>query len=126
MQGIRESEYQEKPLGGTLKRIVVCDLKDNTFYATLHVQSDGQMLEVDSRPSDAIALALRTQSDVFVARKVIESSQQLDLDALKEVLGKDKLGDGKLGEGSGNKSEKDRWTEILENLSLDDFGKYKM
>ena len=113
-------------LGGTLERIVVCDLKDNTFYATLHVQSGDQMLEVDSRPSDAIALALRTRSDVFVARKVIENSQQLDLDALKEVLGKDKLGDELMGEGSGAKSEKDRWTEILENLKPDDFGKYKM
>ena len=113
-------------LGGKLERIVVCDLKDNTFYATLHVQSGDRMLEVDSRPSDAIALALRTQADVFVARKVIESSQQLDLDALKEVLGKDKLGDEEVGEGSRKKSEKDRWTEILENLKPDDFGKYKM
>jgi bifunctional DNase/RNase len=113
-------------LGGTLARIVVCDLKDNTFYATLHVQSGDQVLEVDSRPSDAIALALRTQADVFVARKVIESSQQLDLDALKEVLGKDKLGEEEAGEGSKSKSEKDRWTEILENLKPDDFGKYKM
>lgn len=110
-------------LGGTLSRIVVNDLKDNTFYALLYIERGDETLEVDSRPSDAIALALRAQADVFVARKVIESSQQLDLEALKEVLGK--TDSDEEGEDDG-KSDKDRWTEILENLKPEDFGKYKM
>ncbi len=111
-------------LGGTLSRIVVNDLKDNTFYALLYIERGDETLEVDSRPSDAIALALRAQADVFVARKVIESSQQLDLEALKEVLGKS--GSDEEGEEDDGKSDKDRWTEILENLKPEDFGKYKM
>lgn len=110
-------------LGGRLSRIVVNDLKENTFYALLFIEREGETLEVDSRPSDAIALALRAQADVFVARKVIESSQQLDLEALKEVLGKSGSDDDEQNDG---KSEKDRWAEILENLKPEDFGKYKM
>lgn len=109
-------------LGGRLSRIVVNDLKENTFYALLFIEREGEILEVDSRPSDAIALALRAQADVFVARKVIESSQQLDLEALKEVLGRS----GSDDEEDDGKSEKDRWTDILENLKPEDFGKYKM
>jgi bifunctional DNase/RNase len=117
-------------LGGRLDRIVVNDLKENTFYASLFVEADGRTLEIDSRPSDAIALSLRTKSDLFVARKVIESSQQLDLAALQEVLGKSAEDDDE-AEGEGDPAErkkrnKDRWTEILENLKPEDFGKYKM
>ena len=111
-------------LGGTLSRIVVNDLKDNTFYALLYIERGDETLEVNSRPSDAIALALRAEADVFVARKVIESSQQLDLEALKEVLGKSDVGEE--GAEDDGKSDKDRWTEILENLKPEDFGKYKM
>ena len=112
-------------MGGQLSRIVVNDLRDNTFYASLFIERGDEVLEVDSRTSDAIALALRTRSDVFVARKVIENSQQLDLAALQEVLGKDP--DASADEDQkGQKSEKDRWTEILENLKPEDFGKYKM
>ncbi len=58
-------------LGGTLDRIEVCSLQDNTFYAKLIVSRDGEVVEVDSRPSDAIALAVRLNAPIFVAEEVL-------------------------------------------------------
>lgn len=108
-------------LGGKVVRIVVCDLRDNTFYAHLYLDWNEQLLEIDARPSDAIALALRTRAEIYVANKVIENSQQVDLTALKEAM-EEKNSSG----GEGKKKDKDKWTEILENLNPEDFGKYKM
>lgn len=61
-----------RALNGELKRIVVSDLRDGTFYATLVISQNGQMLEVDSRPSDAIALATREKAPIFVEEAVLE------------------------------------------------------
>ena len=65
-----------REMGGELERIVVNDLRDNTFYARLHVRRDGEDIEVDSRPSDAIALAVRTGCPVFVEDSVLEKVTQ--------------------------------------------------
>jgi hypothetical protein len=65
-----------REMGGELERIVVNDLHDNTFYARLHVQRDGEDIEVDSRPSDAIALAVRTGCPVFVEDSVLDKVSQ--------------------------------------------------
>lgn len=111
-------------LGANLEKVVVCDLRDNTFYATLHVLVGSESLEVDARPSDAIALALRAKAQIFVAQKVIDSSQKLDMEALQRALDSEDEGEGEEGEKKGK--SKDRWTEILENLKPEDFGKYKM
>jgi hypothetical protein len=59
-------------LGGQLDRIVVCDLRKNTFYAKLMIQQNGSMVEVDSRPSDAVALAVRLNARVFVEEDVLD------------------------------------------------------
>ena len=55
-------------------RITVTELKDNTFYASITVQQNGTELEIDSRPSDAIALAVRADAPIFAAERVIEES----------------------------------------------------
>ena len=55
-------------------RITVTDLKENTFYATITVQQDGTEIEIDSRPSDAIALAVRSDAPIFAADSVIDES----------------------------------------------------
>ncbi len=91
-------------------RVEVNDLADNTFYATIHLRKEERVLKMDARPSDAIAIALRTQAPIFVNREVIEKSRRIDM--------------GKNLDEEKNKQQK--WTEILENLSPDDFGKYKM
>jgi hypothetical protein len=97
-------------LGGHLERIVVCELKENTFYATLHVLSPQGLLSVDSRPSDAIALALRTGARIFVEDAVIQNARSVDTtrDTSRETMDVGRL---------------QKW---LENLSDDDLGKYKM
>jgi bifunctional DNase/RNase len=93
-------------LGGHLERVVVCDLRDNTFYATLHVLSPSGPRMVDARPSDAIALALRSGARIFVEEAVIQSARTVETS--REAMDVGRL---------------QRW---LENLSDDEMGKYKM
>lgn len=92
-------------------RVEICDLCDNTFYARLYLKHDGKEFDIDSRPSDAIALALRTNARIYVDKKVIEKSRSVDL--------------ARGGEGE-KKLKEEKWAEILEGLNPEDFGKYKM
>ena len=61
-------------LGGSVTSVVVNDLKDDTFFARIHIEQDGKTLEIDSRPSDAIALAVRAEVPIYVAEEVIEQA----------------------------------------------------
>jgi bifunctional DNase/RNase len=98
-------------LGVEMLKIVVTDLRDNTFFAAIHLLNNKDDIILDARPSDAIALALRTGSPIFVEEQVVDKSKKIDL--------------SQRGEGEG-KAEAEKWKEILENLSPEDFGKYKM
>jgi len=62
-----------KEMGGRLERIVINDLRDQTFYAQLVIKKDGELLEVDSRPSDAIALGVASETPIFVADHVLKA-----------------------------------------------------
>lgn len=95
----------------SVSKVEVNDLCDNTFYARIYLEKNGREFVIDSRPSDAIALALRSGAAIFVDKKVIDKSRHVDLSKDSKSVEK-------------NQSEK--WAEILENLSPDDFGKYKM
>jgi bifunctional DNase/RNase len=95
-----------------INKIEICDLRDNTYYALIHLTNRGRSLSIDSRPSDAIALALRTQAPIFVSDDVLKKSKQIE--ATKEGVAADKSEQGK------------RWQDILEKLNPEDFGKYKM
>lgn len=99
-------------LGVRVEKVEVNDLLDNTFYARIYLAIDGKEFVIDSRPSDAIALALRASAPIFVEKKVIEKSRQVDFSK-----------EGKEGE---KKGDREKWSEILENLNPGDFGKYKM
>jgi len=100
-------------LAAHVMRVEVHDLQDNTFFARIFIKSpNDHELIIDSRPSDAIALALRMKAPIFVAKSVMQKSRKVDLSA--ETL------------DSQSESSKEKWSEILENLSPDDFGKYKM
>ncbi len=77
-------------LGGTLKEIVVNDLVEGTFYAKLIIEQDGQEIEVDSRPSDAIALGVAENVPIFVAEQVLaqtesDSSSGFDLESENDL-----------------------------------------
>jgi len=91
-------------MGGNLTQVSVTDLKHGTFYAVVELEMDGNKIELDSRPSDAIALALRFDAPIMVSKEVLEKSSIVDV-----------------AEESGNSK---KWKEFLENLSPVDFGKY--
>jgi hypothetical protein len=95
-----------------VKKIEICDLRDNTYYAIIHLTSQGKALSIDSRPSDAIAIALRTRAPIFVADEVLKKSKQIEASA--EGVPADKTEKGK------------KWQDVLEKLKPEDFGKYKM
>lgn len=97
-------------VGVVVKRVEVNDLADNTFYARIMLSRGEDEYIMDARPSDAIAVALRSKAPIYVARHVIDKSRKIDLSK----------------EGSTDEVKKQKWTEILENLSPEDFGKYKM
>jgi len=90
----------------TVSKVVVNQLKDNTFYALIFLERSGEVLRVDARPSDAIALALRTESPIFVEDEVITSAKTAE--SVKENVDTERL---------------QKW---LENLDPNDLGKYKM
>ena len=87
-------------------KIVVSDLKENTFYALIHLEVNGERVAVDARPSDAIALALRARAPIYVEDRVIDTAKKIDYAPVK-----------------GDDERLQKW---LENLSPDDMGKYKM
>ena len=68
-------------LDGSVDRVVVSDLKDNTFFAIIHLTVRGERVAVDARPSDAIALALRTRSPILVEESVIDNAKTVDFTA---------------------------------------------
>jgi hypothetical protein len=100
-----------KALRAEVLRIEIHDLRNNTFFANIQLLTDGNVIVIDARPSDAIAIALRAGAPIFVDTKVIEKSRNVDFGTKMTDL--DRL-------------KKEKLAEFLENLSPEDFGKYKM
>ncbi len=92
-------------LDGHVTRVVINDLRDSTFFAQIRMTVGAKTLEVDARPSDAIALALRTEAPIFVAQSVLDQAQTIT------------------PEGDDQDEKMKKW---FENLGPDDLGKYKM
>jgi uncharacterized protein len=93
-------------LEATVERIVINDLKDNTFFARIHLLRGDTRWNVDSRPSDAIALALRVNAEIFVEEDVLERSKSL--------------------RPEGDEGDPDRLKKWLEEVNPEDLGKYPM
>ncbi len=93
-------------LNGHVEKIVVCDLRDNTFFALIYVATTAETVAIDARPSDAIALALRTKAPIFVEESVIDNAKSADL--------------------TPEKADSERLQKWLEGLDPEDLGKYKM
>lgn len=99
-------------LEAAVEWVEVTELKENTYFAMIYLRAGDRQLQVDARPSDAISLALRTKSPIYVAKAVLEASsvlQQTD-DSKEQDL---------------SNVSRDKWADILEKMSPDDF-KYKM
>ena len=97
-------------LGVTVDRVEVHDLRENTFYAWIYLVVNGGEIRIDARPSDALAIALRVHARIYVNERLLQGSKRASL----------------AGEAETQDEKSKKWTEILQNLSLEDFGKYKM
>ncbi len=93
-------------LKAAVDKIVVCDLKDNTFYALIHLRLGGELVAIDARPSDALALALRVRAPIYVEDSVIDNAKNIDF--------------------APDAGDSERLTKWLESLDPEDLGKYKM
>lgn len=101
-------------VGCSVESVEITELKENTYYAMVHLSLGGRQVMIDSRPSDAIAIALRTKSPIYVAKAVLEASS---------VLQQGEEGKEGAVENVSNVS-KEKWSEILEKMAPEDF-KYK-
>ena len=93
-------------LRATVQKIVVCDLQENTFYALIYLALNGETVAIDARPSDAIALALRTKAPIFVEDAVIDNAKTVNV--------------------TSDNNDAERLHKWLESLDPDDLGRYKM
>lgn len=93
-------------LKADVEKIVVSELQESTFYSMIHLRVGGEVVAVDARPSDAIALALRVRAPIFVEDQVIENAKSLEF--------------------TPSKDNPERLTKWLEGLNPEDLGKYKM
>lgn len=89
-----------------VQKVVVNELREDTFFALIWIERDGQMMSIDSRPSDALALALRVDCPIFVEDQVLKSS--------------------KVSSAISEKNTSEELRKWLENLSDEDLGRYKM
>lgn len=97
-------------LGYTVTRVVITEIRDSTFYAVIVLNSASGEVEIDSRPSDAVALAVRAGSPIFAAEEVLEKSA-IDLSTV---------------EGPGKPASEDELMEMLRKMDPEDYTKYKM
>jgi bifunctional DNase/RNase len=93
-------------LDAKVERVVINDLRENTFFARIHLARKDGNLTIDSRPSDAIALALRSQAEIFVEEEVLEKSRSLHAE--------------------GSDQDPERLRKLLEEAGPDDLGKFPM
>lgn len=93
-------------LEANVRKVVVSELRDDTFFAVIWMERDGQIISIDSRPSDALALALRLDCPIFVDEQVMKSSKQ--------------------AAPVSDKAAQEEMRKWLENLNDDDLGRYKM
>ena len=115
-------------LGANVNSIVVNDLKNDTFYAKINLDIDGGKMEVDSRPSDALALAVRVDAPIYVEESVLDKAGiLLDKETGKPIA--DEVGDA-TGSRGGRVSDEDvrkmsAFRDFINSLDLDDFDKRK-
>lgn len=138
-------------LGGHVERIRVVELKENTYYATVVIEQGDRTIEIDSRPSDAIAIALRAAAPIWCAQDVIDQAQSVELVTAESADEPTLSGDAtvessmtpppkppptpdatqrRTPEPEGPRpifgAERDDLGDLLESLEPEDFGKYKM
>ena len=96
--------------GYSVSKVVITELKETTFYAVINLSSPSGDIALDSRPSDAVALAVRSEAPIYVMEDVLNQSA-VDMSSIEEDAAS---------------SQKDEWLEMLENMDPEDYSKYKM
>ncbi len=115
-------------LGGAIQHILVSDLQNDTFFAKITIQANGEAKEIDCRPSDAVALAVRAKVPIYANEEVLDlAGIHLDKDTGKP-LGQDEAADGTQGEGRAEVRPEElksmsAFTDFIDSLDLEDFGK---
>ena len=106
-------------LKAKVTRVVISDLRENTFYATVFVQRDADILSIDARPSDSIAVALRSQAPIFVNEKLLQPPPQQEEEEAAEA--------GEAPPRELSEEEKaEQLRRYLEKLNPEDFGKFQL
>jgi len=109
-----------------LEKIVINNLQNNTFYAIIVLNKDGSILEIDSRPSDAIAIAVRWKSPIFVSEDVIKKAVSIDISEHTMENAVDSTNISATLDPTNKDWDKKKWKEWLMKLKPEDFGKYEM
>jgi len=105
--------------GGIVKSVVVNDLENDTFFARIHIEQDGRMIEIDSRPSDAIAIAVRTKVPIYAEESVLDRAGVVLNDEGEPVEGAEERPAGVTPEELEKLSA---FSEFIDQLDLDDLG----
>jgi bifunctional DNase/RNase len=109
-------------LGATLRRIQITRVESNTYFGELHLERDGHLIQIDSRPSDAIAIALRLDAPIFAAESLLAQP-----DDIEDESGMDSLSAPEGGEaGEGSQLSAEQLKQHLEHLRPEDFGKFNL
>lgn len=104
-------------LKGKVTRVLISDLRENTFFATIIIERDQDVLSIDARPSDSIALALRARAPIYVNEKLLQPPPQVEEE------------EGEEGEAAREMSEEEKAEQLrryLEKLNPEDFGKFQL
>ena len=109
-------------LGGSVSHIVVSDLLNDTFYAKIFIQRNGDNLEVDSRPSDAIALAVRVKVPIYVEEAVLDKAGvAMDKETGKPIIGGESEEEAKVKMSEEELKQLSAFKEFIGSLDLEDF-----
>ena len=102
-------------LKARVARVVIADLRENTFYATVFIQRDADVLSIDARPSDSIAVALRAKAPIFVNEKLLQAPPK-----------ESESEEGEVARELSDEEKAEQLRRFLERLNPEDFGKFQM
>ncbi len=112
-------------LKAKVARVIIADLRENTFYATIIIQRDSEVLSIDARPSDSIAVALRAKATIFVNEKLLQTPPRAD----DEEEGESSEGEAREAPPPRQLTDEEKAEQLrrfLEKLNPEDFGKFNL
>jgi bifunctional DNase/RNase len=108
-------------LGAELRKVIITQVKDNTYFAELHIYRGDTIIQIDARPSDSIALALRLKAPIMTSETLLELTS---VDTSDGTIQPGSGGPGGGGQGGTSQLDADTLKSYLQNLDPEDFGKF--